>query len=86
MAKVYLIVFFQVFSFILIAISCYHSDINAYFFVALFACIFTGAAQGFGEATFLGFIKEFPTHMVGYVSSGTGFAGIMGTLLLLIFN
>jgi len=39
-----------------------------------------------GEATFLGFIKGYPSHVVGFVSSGTGFAGISSTSTLLILQ
>jgi hypothetical protein len=48
--------------------------------------MFTGVSCGMGEATFLGFLKAFPGDMVVYVSSGTGFAGISGTLTLLFFD
>jgi len=34
----------------------------------------------------LSMIKSFPSHTVGFVSSGTGFAGIAGTLTLLILQ
>ncbi len=34
----------------------------------------------------LGYMKLFPSHLVGYISSGTGFAGILGTLTLLILH
>ena len=47
------------------------------------ASTFTGLAQGLGEAAFLCFLKGFPAHLVGYVSTGTGFAGISGNLFLL---
>lgn len=39
-----------------------------------------------GEATFLGFLKGYPSPTVGYVSSGTGFAGISGTVTLLLLK
>ena len=34
----------------------------------------------------LGFLKEFPGDLIGYFSSGTGFAGIFGAGSLLIFK
>ena len=34
----------------------------------------------------LAYMKLFPSHLVGYVSSGTGFAGIFGTLTLLVLH
>jgi hypothetical protein len=39
-----------------------------------------------GEGTFLGFLKGYPSYTVGYVSSGTGFAGIFGTVTLLVLG
>lgn len=85
-AKIAIISTAQVTSFLIIAYSCRHEDNPAYFYVALVASGLTGFAQGFGEATFLGFLREFPSHLVGYVSSGTGLAGICGTLMLILLN
>ena len=86
MTKVYMIVTVQVIAFVLISISCFNTSHISYFYLALVASGLTGATQGMGEATFLGFCKVFPSHVVGYVSSGTGMAGISGTLLILILN
>ena len=55
-----------------------------YFYLAIFASVLVGIASSVGEATFLGFTNLFPSHTVGFVSSGTGFAGISGTMTLLI--
>lgn len=57
-----------------------------WFYVAVFASCLIGIAGGMGEATFLGFLKGYPAHTVGYVSSGTGFAGISGTVTLLVLQ
>ena len=57
-----------------------------WFAVAILASCLIGIAGGMGEATFLGFLKGYPSHTVGYVSSGTGFAGISGTSTLLILQ
>lgn len=54
------------------------------FWVAIVASILTGSSQGFGEAAFLGFLKGFPSYMIGYTSSGTGAAGIFATGSLLL--
>ena len=56
------------------------------FYLSLASSVLTGISCGMGEATFLGFLKGFPTNLVGAVSSGTGFAGLSGTGLLLIFK
>ena len=55
-----------------------------WFALAICASCLIGIAGGMGEATFLGFLKGYPSHTVGFVSSGTGFAGISGTSTLLI--
>ena len=60
-----------------------HDDNQNFFWVAIGASVFTGVAQGLGEAAFLGFLKGFPSILVGDVSSGTGFAGVFGNLMLL---
>lgn len=72
-------------SLVLIAFASFMKDDGSgYFWVAVAASCLTGIACGMGEATFLGFLKGFPSHTVGYVSSGTGFAGISGTGTLLV--
>ena len=76
----------QMASFVGIAVASYYSDNEEFFYLALFASVLTGISCGMGEATFLGFLKGFPSHTVGYVSSGTGFAGIFGTLTLLVLQ
>lgn len=42
-----------------------------------------GFGHGLGEAVMLGFCKGFPGKTVGYIASGTGFAGMFGTFSLL---
>jgi hypothetical protein len=56
------------------------------FYLALLASVLTGISVSMGEGTFLGFLKGFPSHTVGYVSSGTGFAGISGSLTILFLQ
>jgi len=57
-----------------------------FFWVSVSATVFVGISSSLGEATFLGYCNGFPNHVVGFVSSGTGCAGITGTLLLLILQ
>ena len=52
------------------------------FYLSLFASVLVGVGSALGESTLLGFLKTFPGETVGYYSSGTGFAGISGTLIL----
>ena len=56
------------------------------FFVALFASVVMGLAQCWGEAVMLGFLKAFPSELVVGFSSGTGFAGVGGTLLWVAYR
>jgi len=71
-------------SLLLISLASYmadlHPDQGYWFWVAIGASVLTGLACGLGEATFLGFLKGFPSYTVAYVSSGTGFAGLSGSL------
>ena len=80
LTKIRAVSFFAVLAFVLVAIASFFKV----FWVAIGACIFVGISCGLGEATFLGFLKGFPGHLVGYVSSGTGFAGLSGTAMLLL--
>lgn len=56
------------------------------FFLSLIPAIIMGTGQSFGEATFLGYIRTFPEDYVSGWSSGTGFAGVFGASLSLIFK
>lgn len=84
--RIKIVSIFQFVSFVGIAAASYYSSNEKMFYLALFASVLTGVATGMGEATFLGFLKGFPSKTVGYVSSGTGFAGIFGTLSLLVLQ
>ena len=50
--------------------------------LSLFASVLHGITLAFGEAVILGYLKGFPTYLVGAWSSGTGFAGVSVFLLL----
>ena len=71
-------------AFILISLACSGKSSPQMFHLAILASILIGFSQGFGEAVFLGFLKGFPSHMIGYTSSGTGAAGILATGFLLL--
>ena len=59
---------------------------NLAFFLTLIPAVIMGTGQAFGEATFLGYIRTFPEDYVSGWSSGTGFAGVFGASLSLIFK
>ena len=75
-------------AFLLISIATYEGSLQKeqFFYMAIFASCLIGMSVSMGEATFLSFINGFPSHMVGYVSSGTGFGGISGTASLLLLQ
>ena len=67
----------------MVAFACMNKTIPFFFWVAVASSIFNGISQSFGEAVTLGFLKGFPSGMVGDFSSGTGFSGIFATFSLL---
>lgn len=81
--RILIVTVFTLSSFVLIAIACIYDTVSWMFWVAVLASIFTGVSQSFGEAVFLGFLKGFPSYMIGYTSTGTGAAGIFATGTLL---
>lgn len=56
------------------------------FYLSLVASIIIGVTCSVGESNILGLLKGFPSHMIGFFGSGTGFAGILGTSTLLILH
>jgi CLN3 protein len=71
--------------FLVISFACTYNENVASFYVSLVASVLLGTVSAFGESTTLGFCKGFPSTVVGYFGSGTGFAGVFGsgTILLL---
>lgn len=65
--------------FITISFACTYNKNEASFFVSLVASVILGIQSSFGESTTLGFCKGFPSTVVGYFGSGTGFAGVFGS-------
>lgn len=81
--RILIVTVFTIMSFVLIAMACIKDDIPSMFWVAVLASVLQGISQSFGEAIFLGFLKGFPSYMIGFTSSGTGAAGIFATGTLL---
>ena len=50
------------------------------FFISIIGTIFVGLGTSFGSITILGFIKGFDPDIVVGFSSGTGFAGVFGSI------
>lgn len=72
--------------FLTIALACTYNQYQASFYVSLVASVFLGIVSSLGESTTLGFCKGFPSSVVGFFGSGTGFAGIFGSGSVLVLN
>jgi battenin len=69
--------------FLIISLACTYDQVKASFFLSLVASVILGTVSAFGESTTLGFCKGFPSTVVGYFGSGTGFAGVFGSGMIL---
>ena len=56
------------------------------FWISLVASTIIGISTALGEANVVALLKNFPSRTIGYFGSGTGFAGISGTSMLLLMN
>ena len=72
-------------AYLIIAFSATYDTYEVSFYFALISSVLHGVSSSLGGCTLLGFFKGFPSEVVGYYGSGTGFAGIFGSggLLLL---
>ena len=72
--------------FLIISLACTFDKVKASFFLSLVASVILGTVSSFGESTTLGFCKGFPSTVVGYFGSGTGFAGVFGSGMILVLK
>ena len=72
--------------FIVISLACTFDQYEASFYISLVASVVLGTVSSFGESTILGFCKGFPSTVVGYFGSGTGFAGVFGSGMTLLLK
>ena len=56
------------------------------FWISLFASTIIGVSTSLGESNVIALLKGFPSKTIGFFGSGTGFAGISGTTMLLLMN
>lgn len=61
-------------------------EFEAGFWIALFAALMHGTSAALSESTVLGYMKGFPSRLVAPFSTGTGFAGIFGSGVLLVLK
>ena len=73
-------------SYLLIALCTGFDGISSMFYLSLVASIMIGVQRSIGESTILGFLKGFPGETVGFFGSGTGFAGIFGSGILIVLK
>ena len=83
MTRIIFVTITIVLSFLIIAICCFYHDVSAMFYLSLLASIVVGVGCALGESVNLGFLKTFPGNGIGYYGSGTGFAGIFGSLIFI---
>lgn len=72
--------------FLIISFCCTFKEHEISFWLSLLSSIILGTGSALGESTTLGFIKGFPSSVVGYFGSGTGFAGMFGSGIILILK
>lgn len=56
------------------------------FWVSLCASTIIGISTALGESNVVALLKGFPSKTIGFFGSGTGFAGISGTSMLIIMT
>lgn len=56
------------------------------FYLSLLATIMIGVQSALGESTMIGFLKTFPGETIGFYGSGTGFAGLFATSILIVLK
>jgi battenin len=76
----------MVVAFIIIAMATLYPLYEVAFYFALISAVMHGISSSLGGCTILGFCKGFPSEVVGYYGSGTGFAGIFGSGIFLILK
>lgn len=84
--RIQMVTIFSIISFVGIATASLNTESIWFFYLALFSSIFIGVAQAFGEAIIIGFLKVFPTILMGDFGSGTGFTGPFATVFLLVMR
>lgn len=70
----------------LIALCLVFKDNSFFFYLSLVSSILIGVGSTLGESVNLGLLKTFPGLTIGYYGAGTGFAGLMGSLVFIILR
>eukprot|EP01113_Clastostelium_recurvatum_P040021 TRINITY_DN6178_c0_g1_i4.p1 TRINITY_DN6178_c0_g1~~TRINITY_DN6178_c0_g1_i4.p1 ORF type:complete len:443 (-),score=104.66 TRINITY_DN6178_c0_g1_i4:40-1341(-) len=61
-------------------------SINIGFWFCLLSIVITGIASSFGESVLLGYMKGYPSEIVNGWSSGTGMAGVAGSMSYILLS
>jgi battenin len=77
---------FMLSGFLIISFACTYNQNEASFYLSLLSSVLMGITCALGESTVLGFCKAFPSTIVGFFGSGTGFAGVFGSGIILILK
>ena len=72
--------------FLIISFACTYNTHEISFWLSLVSSVMLGTVSSLGESTTLGFCKGFPSTVVGFFGSGTGFAGVFGSGMILILQ
>jgi len=83
--RIYTVITISSIGYVIISVSCAATE-DWGFYLSLVGSVFCGSMQALGEGVNLGFLKSFPSELVGGWSSGTGLAGIVGSLLFIALN
>ena len=86
LSRIYLVTGTFISAFLVIAISAVNTHISFFFYLALISAACVGVGQSFAESVCLGFLKGFPSGVIGDFGGGTGFAGIFAVVQLLILR
>ena len=81
-----IVTFLYIASFACIAIASMNTEIEFFFYLALFASVSIGIASNLSESVSLGFLKGFPTTLISDFGSGSGFAGLYASIYLLVMR
>lgn len=71
---------------LIIALACTFNENEASFYISLLGSCIIGSVNAVGESTMLGLFKGFPKKIIGYFTSGQGFAGILASLIILVLQ
>lgn len=73
-------------AYLLISFATTFNEYETSFYLVLASSVLLGLVSSLGGTTLIGFCKGFPSEVVGYFASGTGFAGVFGSGILIVLK